>query len=197
MKCPICKKEISELEEVCPCCKTNFDEYEKDSRSKETRHEGLGCGIVLLILVAIIFVPMIFNSLSDLNKTKQEGKLIQEGEIISAGEISKEFAQLISESKYNDATKYLAEDCKLIDSNNNERIKLEYCLEKLNVYKSHTIEQRGNDLKDQATYRILWNGTTYENTKQIITLNLRKKINKQEITYEIIRVIFTDNTLAF
>lgn len=29
MKCPVCKEKVNELDEVCPNCKTNFDEYER------------------------------------------------------------------------------------------------------------------------------------------------------------------------
>lgn len=32
MKCPVCKKEISELDEICPNCKTNFDDYERNKK---------------------------------------------------------------------------------------------------------------------------------------------------------------------
>ena len=84
----------------------------------------------------------------------------------------------------------------MFDSNNNERVKLEDCLEKLDKYNNHTIEERGNDLKDQETYRILWNGTNYENTNQIITLFLKKKIESDKVTYEIIKIIFTNNTIT-
>lgn len=168
----------------------------KHSKSDSNRSIWI-IGGTILVIVLMIFLPGLFESKKSLDTVKHEYNLIEEGKTVTAREITEEFTKLLSVKNYDEANKYLSNDCKLIDSNNTERVKLEYCLEKLAVYNSYTIEKRGNDLKNQETYRILWNGTTYENTKQIITLNLRKKVNKQEITYEIIRVIFTDNTLAF
>lgn len=152
-------------------------------------------GGIIFIILLLIFVPYLIDSKKSLDTTKLEYNLIQEGKTVSAKDISEQFAMLLSEKKYDEASTYLSEECKLIDSNNRERVKLEYCLEELNIHSSHTIEKRGNDLKDQETYRILWNGTSYENTKQIITLFLRKKVKSDKVTYEIFRVIFTDNTL--
>ena len=35
MRCPICKEKVNELEDVCPNCKTNFEEYEKEKKFRE------------------------------------------------------------------------------------------------------------------------------------------------------------------
>lgn len=40
MKCPVCKSEISELDEVCPVCKTNLDEYKKEYGNSYIAEEG-------------------------------------------------------------------------------------------------------------------------------------------------------------
>lgn len=39
MKCPICKAKIDELDEICPRCKTNFDDYEKRKNLQEKKNE--------------------------------------------------------------------------------------------------------------------------------------------------------------
>lgn len=152
-------------------------------------------GAVLLVFCLLIFVPGAIDSKKELDTAKLEYNLIQEGKTVSAEDISEKFAILLSKKKYDEASTYLSEDCKLVDSDGHERVKLDYCLEELNKYSSHVIEKRGNDLKDQKTYRILWNGTSYENTSQIITLYLKKKVKSNEVTYEIFRVIFTNNNL--
>lgn len=152
-------------------------------------------GAILLILVLMIFMPGLIESQQRLETSKREYNLIQEGKTISASDVVEDFTLLLSNKKYNEANKYLSSDCKLIDSQNKERVNLEYCLEKLNNYSSHEIERRGNSIQNEETYRILWNGTRYENTNQIITLFLRRKVKTNEVTYEIFRLTFTDNTL--
>ncbi len=206
MKCPICKKEIDELEDICPYCKTNFDEYEKDTHSKETKHKGLGCGIVLLILVAIIFVPMIFNSLSNLNKTKQEGKLIQEGKIIPASEIINEIVDILKNKDENKLEMYLSDNFKYYDNNNYESKFASGFLSDLKILSSsYEVERRGDTGQSEvATYRIYWN--VVENNKingfdktsqyyclQEITIMLKKVTKEHVITYEIDKIILTDN----
>ena len=152
-------------------------------------------GAILLILVLMIFMPGLIESQQRLETSKREYNLIQEGKTISASDVVEDFTLLLSNKKYNEASKYLSSDCKLIDSQNKERVNLEYCLEKLNNYNSYRIERRGNSVQNEKTYRILWNGTRYENTNQIITLFLRRKVKTNEVTYEIFRLTFTDNTL--
>jgi len=40
MRCPICKEKVNELEDVCPNCKTNFEEYEKEKRKFREVSDG-------------------------------------------------------------------------------------------------------------------------------------------------------------
>lgn len=35
MKCPVCKENVNELNDTCPNCKTNFDEYEEHAKKHE------------------------------------------------------------------------------------------------------------------------------------------------------------------
>lgn len=154
-------------------------------------------GGIILIITLLIFVPGLIENKKSLDTAKKEYNLIKEGKTVSARNITEQFAALLSNKKYEEANKYLSKDCEMFDSKNHKRVKLEYCLEDLSNYISYTIEQKGNDLKNQETYRILLNGTKYENTNQIITLYLRKKIEADEVTYEIFRIIFTDNTLSY
>ena len=144
-------------------------------------------GATILIVVLIIFLPGLIEDKKELEMSKLEYNLTLEGKTTSA--------RNITESKYDEASKYLSKDCKLIDYNNRERAKLEYCLEKLAQYSSYKIEERENSIKDEETYRILWNGTNFEDTNQVITICLKKEINQNEVTYKIYKVIFTDNTL--
>lgn len=39
MKCPICKENVNELNDICPNCKTNFDEYGKNKTSNNASYE--------------------------------------------------------------------------------------------------------------------------------------------------------------
>lgn len=152
-------------------------------------------GTVILALILIVFVPGLVEDKQNLDLLKQEEKLLKEGKVVSVSDTVEQFAELLANKDYEEADKYLLDNCEMFDTNNNKRVKLEYCLEKLSNHNSHTIEKRGNSLKDQETYRILWNGTKYEDTKQIITLYLSKKITSNEIIYKISKIIFTDNTL--
>lgn len=152
-------------------------------------------GATILIVVLIIFLPGLIEDKKELEMSKLEYNLTLEGKTTSARNITENFVLLLSESKYDEASKYLSKDCKLIDYNNRERAKLEYCLEKLAQYSSYKIEERENSIKDEETYRILWNGTNFEDTNQVITICLKKEINQNEVTYKIYKVIFTDNTL--
>lgn len=151
----------------------------------------------VVILGIIIIIPLmisLINSKKSLDAEKLESKLLREGKVVSAKTVADNFAKELQNNNYSELKKYLSDSYKLIDSENNERANLEYCFEKLNKIENYTIEHRGNSIKDEETYRIMCNGTKYENTYQIITLFMRKKVKKEEITYEIYRVIFTDNT---
>ena len=39
MKCPICKEPVNELDDICPNCKSNFDEYERSNTSNHASYE--------------------------------------------------------------------------------------------------------------------------------------------------------------
>lgn len=63
MKCPICKANVNELDEICPNCKTNFDDYEKGKQKfiEEPKRTNADClnfmanlNIILSIIGAII-----------------------------------------------------------------------------------------------------------------------------------------------
>lgn len=40
MKCPKCGSNISELDEICPKCKTKLDDYEETMREEEEEESG-------------------------------------------------------------------------------------------------------------------------------------------------------------
>lgn len=165
---------------------------------EEKKNNGNGYAIAFAIILGIIIlIPSVIsfiNTKKELDIGRLESKLLKEGKVVSAKTVADSFAKELQNNNYNDLESYLSKDCKLIDSSNNERANLKYCLEKLNKIESYVIERRGNRIKDEETYRIMCNGTNYENTNQIVTLYMRKKVKKEEITYEIYMVKFTDNT---
>lgn len=61
MKCPICKEKVSELESICPNCKTNLNEYEK-SRSNRHIIEGTNAH-KLSIMANINLIACIITSI--------------------------------------------------------------------------------------------------------------------------------------
>lgn len=159
-------------------------------------NSSIGCVIIFLIPIILIIGMFIVSGIKEISETNHEIKLLEEGKTVSAKTVAEEFAKELQNNNYNTLKSYLSTDCKIIDSNNDERANLKYCFEELNKIENYTIEHRGNSLEDQETYRILCNGTKYEDTSQIITLYLRRRVKKEEITYEIYMVKFTDNTLA-
>lgn len=61
MKCPRCKKEVSELDEKCKYCGLNFEKYEQkvkneDDNLEEKQGYVTGYNIFLWILAILIFI---------------------------------------------------------------------------------------------------------------------------------------------
>lgn len=79
--------------------------------------------------------------------------------------------------------------------NSEQQYSLTSFLENLENYEDYMIEKRGNSIDDEETYRIYWNGLNYSNSSQIIDLYMRKKVKKDEITYEIYMIRLTDNSI--
>lgn len=58
MKCPVCKTKVNELDEVCPNCKTNFDDYEEHYKKheREEKRTNANCLNVLAVINLIISI---------------------------------------------------------------------------------------------------------------------------------------------
>ena len=114
----------------------------------------------IILIVVIICLPVfliLFNSISELNKTKLEGELIQAGKIQYAVDVISEFMEHLKNGEIDSIKPLLSDDCSFY--NENRVFSIEDCLEQLNDYKSCRYEERGNSIKDEETYRIIWNGS--------------------------------------
>lgn len=60
MKCPRCGSNISELDEICPKCKTNLDDYENRIRNREPEEKPKSNFLyytrIASLIIAVIFV---------------------------------------------------------------------------------------------------------------------------------------------
>lgn len=59
MRCPVCKEKVNELDEVCPNCKTNFDEYEEHEKKytkefKNTNADRLNFMAYINLVLSIV-----------------------------------------------------------------------------------------------------------------------------------------------
>lgn len=207
MKCPVYREKINELDEVCPNCKTNFDEYEEHTKKAYKRKNGVGCCIVVLILVAIIFVPIIVGTISSTIQSskaeKHEQQLIEEKKVKTAEEVIYELAEIFKNKDESKIKEYLSEDFSYYD---NENIKHKYpssFFKDLKVLtSSYDIERRGNSIQDEETYRIYWNVVEL-NKKwgreseyyclQRIEVMLKREIKENVITYEVEKLVLKNN----
>lgn len=73
MKCPVCKEKVNELDEVCPNCKTNFDEYERkyEKKSESTNADRLNVMANINIMLSIIGAILIWVNFSTMEVTKE------------------------------------------------------------------------------------------------------------------------------
>ena len=168
---------------------------------EENKNNGNGCIIAFAAILGIIMIiPLmisLINSKKSLEEEKLQLKLVKEGKIVYAQEVTEKFANSLKNKNYNEISKYISDNCKFYNNDGQQR-SLEQCMKELEEYSNHRIEARGDTNRDDIkTYRIYWNGTNYENTKQIIMLQMNRKVKKDEIIYEITDVKFTDNTPSY
>lgn len=180
-----------------------------DKNLSNDKNKGLGCAITLLILVAIIFIPLIINTISDSiesdNEAKHEAQLIEEGKTKSANDVINEIAEILKNCDEAKLKEYVAENFEYSDNDRNHSKYIDNFLRDLSIYSSsYEIERRGNDIKDKETYRIYWNiveenrdngvdKTSQYYCLQKITIMLKRVIKEDIITYEIEKIILTDN----
>ena len=147
----------------------------------------------LILIVIIVCLPVfliLFNSISELNKTKLEGELIQAGKIQYAVDVIAKFTEHLKNGEIDSIKPLLSDDCSFY--NENRVFSLEDCLKQLNDYKSCRYEEHGNSIKDEETYRIIWNGSNENDAEQILTIILSRKVTKEEIKYEVTSIILSN-----
>lgn len=74
MKCPVCKEKVNELDDICPNCKTNFDEYENymstHSKDKRSYADCLNFMANLNIMFSIVGAIAIWINFSTIEVSK-------------------------------------------------------------------------------------------------------------------------------
>lgn len=173
---------------------------------KENNNYRIGCCIVILMLVAIIFVSMIIGIISTRietsNQDKHEQQLIQEGRTKTHDEVINEIVGILKNRDEIELKKYLSEDFKYFDNNRIESEFIDNFFKDLKylVENNYDIEIRGNDIQNQETYRIYWNTNNLAENRndrfyclQQIQVVLSKIVKEDIITYEIKKIMLTDN----
>lgn len=162
--------------------------------------------IVSLLIVLPILIVLISNNINTSNQAKHEEKLIEEGKTKTHNEVINEIVEVLKNKDKEKIKDYLANDYTYYDNDNIEHKYISSFLDDLTIYTAnYEIERRGEtNLDEFATYRIYWN-IVEENKKkgidktsqyyclQKITIMLKKVVKENEITYEIERIILTDN----
>lgn len=180
---------------------------ENKNQIKTNENSGNGCAIALLIVFLIIFVPILISLVSNhieiSNKSKYETKLIEEGKTKTHSEVINEIIETLKNKNEAQLKAFLSEDFTYYDNNNIQHKYISSFLEDLKTLSSsYDIEQRGNDIKNQETYRIYWNvveqnkslgRTNQYYCLQKVTAVLNRVVKDNIITYEIEKIILTDN----
>lgn len=176
--------------------------------SKQTnKSNGTGCAIVFFIIFLLIFVPiligLISNNMQVSNQAKHEKNLLEQGKTKSHNDVINEIIETLKNKNEAELKEFLSKDFLYYDNNNIEHKYISSFLEDLKILSSsYDIEQRGNDIKDQETYRIYWN--VVEQNKSLgranqyyclqkVTVILNRVVKDDIITYEIEKIILTDN----
>lgn len=179
---------------------------EEKKKINFTKGKGLGYIVALLVVVLFVFILMIREPLKEQGRLDKEKQLIEEGKTKTHNEVINEIIEILRDKKESELKKYLADSFKYY---NNDKIESKYIsgfLKDLDILSSsYDIERRGDTHQDSVvTYRIYWN-VVEENKKkgidktdryyclQRITIMLKRIVNENEITYEIEKIILTDN----
>ena len=171
--------------------------------------KGNGCIIVFFIIFLIIFVPLLIklvsNNIEDSNKAKHEATLIEEGKVKSASDVINDIMEILKSKDEAKLEEYLSEDFVYLDNDRNQSKYINSFIDDLTIYStSYEIERRGNDIKDKETYRVYWNvveknrdngidKTSQYYCLQQITIMLVRVVKEDIITYDIEKIILTDN----
>ncbi len=160
--------------------------------------------IVLLLVVIITLVNLMSKNIKASKLEKHEQKLIQEGNVIDSNKFIEEIAEILKNKDEEKLKECLSENFMYSDNDRNQSKYIHNFISDLNylIEDNYDIEKRGNDLKDEETYRIYWNvveqnknlgRTNQYYCLQKITIILKRVIKQDIITYEIEKIILTDN----
>lgn len=164
------------------------------------KKQGTGCVITFLIIFGIIAVVFLVNNLIEsqksLDATKHEETLIKEGKTETHNQIINEIIEIMKEENEEKITEYLSSDFKYYNDNNIESKYISNFFSDLKILSTnYDIERRGDINKDDiVTYRIYWNlveaNSNWGRTSdyyclQKITIQLKRVVKKDKITYEI------------
>lgn len=175
---------------------------ENKKENNITKGNGLGCAVIFLIIVLIIFVPVISNTLQEQENITKENNLIKEGKTVSAQIVIEEIVQILKDRNEEELKKYLTDDFSYWDNNRNEsKYTTSFWRElKYLVEDNYDIEKRGNSIKDEETYYIYWNTNELVKERadryyclQKISIYLRRIVETDKITYKVYKIILTNN----
>ena len=165
------------------------------------KNEGIGCSIILLIIVAVIFIPIIFNTLNEYKEINREQKLIEEGKIIYPDTIVNEFIEILKNRDEQKLKEHISNDFIYYDDNNNESKFISEFWKDLKYFTGkYYLEKRENSIQGEETYWIYWDIPEQITKEQYSQYSLQriyvymKKITKEDIiTYQINKIILKDN----
>lgn len=179
----------------------------EEEKQKSPKSNYTGCLIAFFIMLIIIFIIIAIGMTSTTSKEQDEinheNELISQGKTKNASEIIEEVAELLKNRDMIKFNEYLSDNFIYLGKNNYESKTIDKLFTDLQyLSSSYDIEERGNDLEDKETYRIYWNvveqnknlgRTNQYYCLQKITITLKKVVKEDVITYEIEKIILTDN----
>lgn len=177
---------------------------EEDKKEIQEQKNGKVVYLILFIIFIVVLIPFISiasQSTENLNKSKHEAKLVEEGKTKTQDEVINEIIEILKNKDKDKMKSYLSENFKYYDNDNKEYKYADNFLKDLDIYfTSYEIEQRGNDIKDEVTYRIYWNVVEQNKENgvkqgergyclQTLTIMLKRVVKQDEITYQIEKII--------
>lgn len=184
-------------------------EDKSQKRSFINNKKGNGCIIAFFIIFLIIFVPLLIelisNNIENSNKAKHEATLIKEGNVKSASDVINEIMEILKNKDEAKLEEYLSEDFAYSDNDRNYSKHIKGFIDDLTIYStSYEIERKENDIKGKETYRVYWNvveenrdngvdKTSQYYCLQKMTITLVRVVKENVITYDIEKIILTDN----
>lgn len=163
-------------------------------------------GVLILILVLLIFIPALLERQKELELLQHEEQLIRQGKVKNDRDVINAIVEILKERNESKLQQYLASNFLYYDNNNIEHKYISDFWDDLQylVDDQYDIEKRENSVEDKETYIIYWNEVE-ENKKnginksseyyclQKITIILKRIVKEDIITYDIEKIILTDN----